>query len=330
MIGRHVCERFSSSLTDHNRLHACKSWAQHFEMEETYNVLYTHQNSTYSINDTAEMHELLQNDPIFLADYIAQNITAPELVSISENTEKENNFTWTTKSTKLFLEAYAERKEKFRDPKIKKRAIWREILQIMKQHGYMNIDEDLLDRKMRNMKRSYKTIKLNNNKKTTGRGRVSWEYYDIFEDIFHNDRTINHGSTLESPITSLSIPSSQQAMNETNLSEDSISTTDSVKNVLSPCTISPDNVFQSTIFQSHCSKASPSLSCSSNVDSEDSTSAPLKRKSVYYLKKQQIEVDKKRMDAIMVLKESIDKTNTILQEKNNLLREYLTFQTSQK
>jgi len=87
--------------------------------------------------------------------------------------EKENNFTWTTKSTKLFLESYAERKEKFRDPKIKKKALWREIVQIMKQHGYMNIDEDLLDRKMRNMKRSYKTIKLNNNKKTTGRGRIS-------------------------------------------------------------------------------------------------------------------------------------------------------------
>jgi len=36
--------------------------------------------------------------------------------------EKENNFTWTTKSTKLFLESYAERKEKFRDPKIKKKS----------------------------------------------------------------------------------------------------------------------------------------------------------------------------------------------------------------
>jgi len=241
--------------------------------------------------------------------------------------EKENNFTWTTKSTKLFLESYAERKEKFRDPKIKKKTLWREIVQIMKQHGYMNIDEDLLDRKMRNMKRSYKTIKLNNNKKTTGRGRISWEYYETFEDIFRNDLTINHEPTLESPITSLSTSSSQQAINnETNLSEDSISTTNSVKNVLNPSTISSDN----NVFQSNCSKASSPLSCSSYADSEDSTAVPLKRKSAYYLRKKQLEVDEKRIDTIMVLKKSLDKTNTILQEKNDLLREYLASQTSQK
>lgn len=58
------------------------------------------------------------------------------------------------------------------------------------------MDVETLDRKMRNMKRSYKTIKENNKKSSTGRGRVSWEYYDTLEDIFINDRTINPEVTL--------------------------------------------------------------------------------------------------------------------------------------
>lgn len=78
--------------------------------------------------------------------------------------------------------------------------MWQEIAQILKTHCYTNIDEDILDRKMRNMKRSYKTIKENNKKTSTGRGRVSWEYFDTFENIFVNDKTINPDKTLESTI----------------------------------------------------------------------------------------------------------------------------------
>ncbi|KYM80579.1 hypothetical protein ALC53_08977 [Atta colombica] len=41
----------------------------------------------------------------------------------------------------------------------------------MKENGYSDLNEDFLDRKMRNMKKSYKNIKDNNNKKaSTGRG----------------------------------------------------------------------------------------------------------------------------------------------------------------
>lgn len=86
---------------------------------------------------------------------------------------EQNSFIWSTKSTKLFLEAYSERKLQFRDPKVKKKRLWQEIAQIFKMHGYTNINEETLDRKMRNMKISYKTIKENNKKTSTGRGRVS-------------------------------------------------------------------------------------------------------------------------------------------------------------
>lgn len=60
------------------------------------------------------------------------------------------------------------------------------------------MNEEILDRKMRNLKQSYKSIKDNNKKTTTGRGRINWEWFDIMEDIFREDRTINIGPTLSS------------------------------------------------------------------------------------------------------------------------------------
>lgn len=107
------------------------------------------------------------------------------------------NFAWTNKTTKLLLQKYYERKDNFRNPKIKKKLLWMEIIKEFKTIGY-NVNEDLLDRKMRNLKQSYKSIKNNNKKTSTGRGRLTWEWYDTMEDIFKEDRTINVGPTLSS------------------------------------------------------------------------------------------------------------------------------------
>jgi len=49
--------------------------------------------------------------------------------------------------------------------------------------------------KMRNLKQSYKSIKDNNKKTSTGRGRITWKWYDTMEDLFKEDRTINVGAT---------------------------------------------------------------------------------------------------------------------------------------
>lgn len=85
----------------------------------------------------------------------------------------------------------------FRDPKIKKKTLWIQIVDQFKLKNY-NVNEEILDRKMRNLKQSYKSIKDNNKKTTTGRGRINWEWFDIMEDIFREDRTINIGPTLSS------------------------------------------------------------------------------------------------------------------------------------
>lgn len=91
---------------------------------------------------------------------------------------------------------YQERKEQFRDPKVKKKSLWTEILNEFKKHNYTCVTEDMLDRKIRNMKKTYRTIK--DNQKLSGRGRITWEYFEIFENIFIDDKTINFGSTLSS------------------------------------------------------------------------------------------------------------------------------------
>jgi len=38
------------------------------------------------------------------------------------------------------------------------------------------------------MKTTYRTIK--DNQKLSGRGRITWEYFETFENIFFDDKTI--------------------------------------------------------------------------------------------------------------------------------------------
>ena len=69
-------------------------------------------------------------------------------------------------------------------------------MEIFQKKGFHNVDVDTLDWKMRNMKRTHKEIKDRN--KQTGAERVSWEFYNIFENIFANDKTINFGPIITS------------------------------------------------------------------------------------------------------------------------------------
>ncbi|XP_032688329.1 uncharacterized protein LOC116852256 [Odontomachus brunneus] len=299
-----------------------------------YEEIYLYNNASYSIMDTKEMHELLKNDPAFLEEYIKKNTTAPVLLSINEmentgqNITEENSFTWSIKSTKLFLEAYSERKLQFRDPKVRKKQLWQEIVQILKMHGYRNIDENTLDRKMRNMKRSFKTIKDNNKKSSTGRGRVSWEYYDILEQIFADDKTVNPDNILESTIN----------VEEVINASCQLSTTKSVQNenssILHTNCITNQSSFSTTplsdmtnfndVLPETCLN-SPSISTTSSITSHhisDLKSTKNKR-SLYNQRKKQIEIEQKRVQAICDLKESLNESNKIQKERNDLIKQLI-------
>lgn len=118
----------------------------------------------------------------------------------------------------------------------------------MLEQGY-NVNEDILDRKMRNMKKSYRTIKDNNKKSSTGRGRVHWEYYDTFEDIFRNDATINHGPTL----SSITLPSTSKDQNSVvnaipTSNENSALATSKDKNFISSTSVEQTMSFKNNLY----------------------------------------------------------------------------------
>ncbi|XP_018361486.1 PREDICTED: uncharacterized protein LOC108760180 [Trachymyrmex cornetzi] len=119
---------------------------------ETYSINYIVNNAEYSVTDTHEVHSRLQSDAVFLSKYFDDSTTAPILNSVIDDTTNNTNtgseiknFLWTQRSTKLLLNSYLERKDRFRDPKVKKKVLWTEILQIMKENGYSDLNEDLLD-----------------------------------------------------------------------------------------------------------------------------------------------------------------------------------------
>lgn len=92
---------------------------------------------------------------------------------------------------------YLGRVESFRDPKIKKRDLWNAIAEVFLRKGYQ-ITWAALDRKWRNLKKTYTTIKDNSRK--TGRGRMTWEYLDVFDEIYIRDETINLPPTISSSV----------------------------------------------------------------------------------------------------------------------------------
>ncbi|KAF5299049.1 hypothetical protein FQA39_LY11595 [Lamprigera yunnana] len=102
----------------------------------------------------------------------------------------ETRFIWTNKSVLFLLDEYEKRITKFRDPTVKKKNLWFEISEEMKKKGYI-VHPELIDRKVRNMRSTYTKIVDNNNKKeATGTGRITWEYFKRFEQIFTTNETI--------------------------------------------------------------------------------------------------------------------------------------------
>jgi len=231
------------------------------------------------------------------------------------------------------LNSYLDRKDRFRDPKVKKKTLWAEILQIMKTNDYTNLNEDLLDRKMRNMRKSYKNIKDNNNKKSsTGRGRVSWQYFETCEDIFADDMTINYNTTISSMRKDDNITETEssqddnEVMNLTYFSDSS-----NICNNLNSSTASSISSFQPI------DPVSPGCSSSVSPVSPHSSVMPISQKSekaarmstLHKIRQRQIDIEEKRIKTILEVKASIDKSNKIQKDRNDLLRELLLLKNNQ-
>jgi hypothetical protein len=107
----------------------------------------------------------------------------------------DQTIAWDRASTKLLIQSYSELKEQFRNPKLKKKDLWQEIEAKFRKQKY-RVNTEALDRKWRNFKKRYTTIK--DGARKTGRGRISWEYYADMDEIFHEDRTVNLPRTISS------------------------------------------------------------------------------------------------------------------------------------
>lgn len=218
------------------------------------------------------------------------------------------------------LTEYEKRKEKFRNPTIKKKMLWSEIKNIFDKHGY-KISTDSLDKKFRNLKKTYLKIHDNNKKTSTGRGTVTWEYYDNFCNIFDHDKTISMDNTLSSmrvitendktinpEILDLSVDLNEPAVTDMLVTANSFESTDE------------DN---------------PTTSCSTpnSTTGQNIKSAKIerlkergKKRNYDVFRKDLVAIGKEKLQESKKLRESVDTMITVQKERNKIfseLTEYL-------
>lgn len=207
------------------------------------------------------------------------------------------------------LSSLEKHKLDLRNPKIKKKNLWFQIKTEMLNSGYQHIDETTIERKYRNMKATFKTIKDNKKKSVTGRGQVKWEYFDEMDKIFENDRTINGGhliSSLDPNLDSQNIEITKEDNTEQSsialVSEDVISVPPTLPSLLSPNLLSNDQ---------------------KTPKSTDKKIKTERGKQLYGLRKKQLEIEESRVKELQLLREAIEQSNTIQMERNSLLQRYL-------
>ncbi|XP_024879173.1 uncharacterized protein LOC112467275 [Temnothorax curvispinosus] len=91
--------------------------------------VYEYKNKFYRVIESAEFHNRLASNPnlmeIFFNNCDTQ-VSEETAVATTENETTDankENFYWNNQNTKLLLHLYQERKEKFRDPKVKKKSL---------------------------------------------------------------------------------------------------------------------------------------------------------------------------------------------------------------
>ncbi|KAF5274567.1 hypothetical protein FQA39_LY07179 [Lamprigera yunnana] len=166
------------------------------------------------------------------------------------------------------------------------------------------------------MKKTFKTIFHNNKKKTTGRGRVSWPYYAEFLKLFENDSTINFGHT----VSSCASPSN----NTLGFSSPSVAS-NSPSNRLQISNSVSTPLFVSTVKENLLKVISYPSSPSLANESESPASTPTKHlkaergKKLYQFRKQQIDIEERRIQQLKELKEAMERSNKIQERRNELL-----------
>lgn len=104
-----------------------------------------------------------------------------------EDTKEQDKMFWSNSLTRLLVQEYMKRAELFRNPKHKKKDLWRDVSTVFEQHGHQ-IPWQIIDKKWRNMKQTYKTISQNTSNRP--RGRRTWEFYDMMKKVVTEDDAV--------------------------------------------------------------------------------------------------------------------------------------------
>ncbi|XP_046391889.1 uncharacterized protein LOC124160171 [Ischnura elegans] len=143
----------------------------------------------YQVHGSHVFHQELQSDPERAAKILCNHLGSLEAHPVQAEADLQDAKEWDGKKILMMLEEYRERLGRFRDPKVKKTDLWKEIALVFSRSGMTTITHDLLDRKFRNLKRTF--LKVKQTKNSTGRNAVNWPYYDLMTGIMTNDETVN-------------------------------------------------------------------------------------------------------------------------------------------
>ncbi|KAK4885737.1 hypothetical protein RN001_002008 [Aquatica leii] len=163
--------------------------------------IYNKGNQTTGYVDDTEENRVLLGMPL---------AAEPMPVEVEPEAETENSqhqeIKWTHESILLLLTLYEDHNEQFKSSKKRNKTIWNLIGQSMSQKGYP-FTGDNCDIKFRNLKKTYKRIKDNNN--GSGRGAISWPYFKQFDELFGSSHAVlpiatasNISGYITSPTTS--------------------------------------------------------------------------------------------------------------------------------
>jgi len=205
------------------------------------------------------------------------------------------------------LDEYEKRKDKFRTPTIKKKMLWAEIKTEFMKYNHV-ITTEALDKKFRNLKKTYLKIHDNNKKTSTGRGTVTWEYYDAFCKIFDSDKAICMDNTLSSMIV---MTENDKTINPKILDLPPLDLTTQLSSYPETSNTSIDK--------------DSSITSSNETDSNSTSSKTIKKAKIikrnYGFRKDILEVGKERLQESKKLRESLDEMVQIQKERNKILAE---------
>ncbi|XP_030376755.1 uncharacterized protein LOC115625741 [Scaptodrosophila lebanonensis] len=217
---------------------------------------------------------------------------------------------WDVDKTKLFLTLYNSRKHEFRDPCIKKRDLWQEIISVMEKECDMHgLDPIKADRKFRNLKQKYDN--LMDHAKKYGTTKTSWTYFREMQQIYCDSPSV-------APYHSVSsYPSFEEndPKQETNMQGLNVE-----------CIIKEE--------QSRSSFCSDSASSSIlSVGNNISALPPEKKRKMEehrqpsMQEEENLDPDERRLEVLSGIRDALERANDIQAERNELLKEYIAIQS---